>query len=67
VIKFRCEYVQIEVEDAILTGSIVHVLVDLVFVLYADHTAYETALYRRFDIVADITGEIGEFPCIALI
>ena len=67
MIELRSKYIEIQIEYAICTRNIVHILVDLVLVLDADHIPDESRLYRREDIVPDIAGEIGKIPSILLI
>jgi hypothetical protein len=67
MIELRSEYIEIQIEYTILTWDIVHILVDLVLVLDADDITDESRLYRRDDVVADVAGQIGEFPSILLI
>ena len=63
-VELRGEEIKIEIQYAILTRSIVDVLVDLVFILYADHTFYESTMEGRDYVVPDIAREIGIFPCV---
>ena len=67
MIELSSKYVEIQIEHAIRTRGIVHILVDLILILDTDHIPHEPRLYRRQDIVPDIAREIGEFPSILLI
>ena len=47
MVQLRSEYIEIQIEYAIRTRNIVHMLVDLVLVLDADHIPDEPTLYCR--------------------
>jgi hypothetical protein len=66
-VHLRSEYIEIEVQDAFLGGSVVYISVKLMLVLYADHLSYESTLECWLDIVPDVAGEIGEAPCVGLV
>ncbi len=60
MIELWSEYIEVEIEYTHRARDIVHIGINLVFILDADHFANESGLYRREDIVADIAGQIGE-------
>ena len=67
MIKFRSEYIEIEIQHTILTRAIFHILVYLVLVLDADHGSNESTFESGDYVVPDIAGEIGKIPSILLI
>lgn len=67
MIKLRGEYIDIDIEDYITPGGIIHILIYLVFVFYTYHIMYESCSKCWLDIVADIAIQIGEFPGILFI
>jgi hypothetical protein len=60
VIELWRKYIEIQIQHTVLMGDIVHIGVNLVLVLDADHLTDESRLYRREYIVPDIAREIGE-------
>lgn len=67
MIELMGKYIEIQIQHAVFTRDIIHILIDLVLVLDADHIPDEPTLYRWQDIVADIAGQIGKIPSILLI
>jgi hypothetical protein len=67
MVEFRGEDIEVEIQYAIHTWSIVHIFVYLVLVFDTDHLAHEATSEGWLDIVPDIAGEIGKIPGILLI
>lgn len=60
MVEFRSEDIEIEIQDAIFCWMVVHMSIDLVLVLYADHGSDESRIDRGLYVVADIAGVIHE-------
>lgn len=67
MIEFWGEYIEIQIQDRVLTRNIVHIGINLVLILYADHVLYESRLDGREDIIPNIAREIRKIPSILLI
>jgi hypothetical protein len=67
MIELWSKYIEIQIQHAHRARDIVHILVDLVLVLYTDYVTDEPTLYRREYIVPDVAREIGKIPSILLI
>ena len=64
MIEFGCKYIEINIENAIRIRNMVHIFINLVFILYANHILYESTLEGWLDIVSNITRKIRKIPSI---